>query len=87
MQKAEAGVAMVVRVLMAMAAVAAMPLLESLAARFRLPFLERKFLAHADTQFAHQVSLVVRDQFDRTETIIIKSSNIKQYHQIIIITF
>jgi hypothetical protein len=45
------------------------------------PFVERKFLAHADINFAHKSPLVLRPRWTDKENIIMKSFT----HQIIII--
>jgi hypothetical protein len=47
-------------------------------------FVEREFITHPNIKFAHSISLAAT-RIGRTENIIIKSSNSKSYHQIIII--
>jgi hypothetical protein len=49
------------------------------------PFVERKFLAHADINFAHKSPLVFHGLNDRKENIIMQSSKVNHTHQIIII--
>jgi hypothetical protein len=58
----------------------------ALAALFGLAFVERKFVAHTDIKFTHVIPYVRYGPFGRGESIIMKSSNIKYNHQIIIIS-
>jgi hypothetical protein len=60
-------------------------LVPSWAALLRLAFFERKFVAHTDIKFTHVIPCVRYGPFGRNESIIMKSSNIKYTHQIIII--
>jgi hypothetical protein len=53
---------------------------------FGLAFFERKFVAHTDINFTHVIPYVSYGPIGRNESIIMKSSNIKYSHQIIIIT-
>jgi hypothetical protein len=73
---AEMVVAMVSVPAMAMP-VTAPALTLALAALFGLAFFERKFVAHTDIKFTHEIPYVSYGPFGRNESIIMESSNTK----------
>jgi hypothetical protein len=78
-------IAMPVMVVVMFVVVGAAAVSPMTAAIFGLPFLERKFVAHADIKFTHTSPCIVHGLAGRKETIIIESSKVNIYHQNIII--
>jgi hypothetical protein len=86
-QKGQPAEAMVAVVMVAMV-MAPMPsaafLLPGVAVLVRTAFVQRKFIAHTDIEFAHSIFLENATFNGRGKNIIIKSSNINMTHQKII---